>query len=1431
MTLACAFRALQEGTLASTTSAAMPQPHCDEEFGITSKAPLFTSPPPPSQDAEEEASPATSNEAMEESNSTGSISTAAMLPMPNGDAAHVTMASEPASEAPLVAAASAHEDEDDEDDAEADVRMQPAVNEEEEEEANNDDDEQEDDEAMDDGGDAAPDDEAMKTEAIAHAAPSSDEPPKATTPYAMAHEANNSVPPATADDADEQQEMHMGDEAPAAKTEELAPECTGASADMSATAPAAAAHAPAAAAHGPPSPPKLAPTNSGVFAASLLLNAGGYQPPAQLPAQPPASHSPTERSAVPPGLSSPSGGLPCLVPPCVSHLIRGATPPAHMGGAACPPPAAALGAPFGGAGLLPASVAHPPGGHPHDPPPALRSAPEDTCAAHGGGPSAAGTAAPRAIGGAVVGGVAAPAPAPAMPPPAAEPDDDGVAALLLGFGARASHHQASAAACPAPAASASTTHHHPPSVSRPRAATPPVPLVEQSCSGGAELLFQLSPGASSGRDKGRGGRGGRPAGGRPAVAAPAHTMNGDNGDDEEDDDDDDDDDDGGRVRAGAGDGRGGRGRGAAARAPGDDDDGDVIDLGRVPVKQAIGSRLQVSYMERQGRSLNSVPYRGVVVSVDMRRGLRVKLDGYVRREWVTDEDEWTWLSEHDSAPLPHQLELMAAMADPAPAPVGRPPKGSGGGGVAGGSSAAASSSTGRQPVGRPPNADRVPPLARAPGAAVASQQPAFVAASLVRLRLRGERMMELPRSLTDKPRRSSHVRPLPGLYLGAAAEAKDEAYDDRIAAEKAARKITKEPKPERREERTADAPGGRPSTHNPDEGGEEGAEAMVSPRKGGKAAAKVGRPPKEDRAADGKGGGAKGGGGKGGGSKGGGGKGGGGELNGKDNGSGSVDGTGDDDALANGVSAEAKVTISAGPHAGVEAKVLHVGNGWVKLQLPSGSVVHLRKWDLVGTIPLKLRSPTKMGKPANGSGKEAFTDGGGDASDGAAGGKEQSAAAGNRRGRSGGDADGAAESAVAADADEAAAGEEKATKPRKRPPEPLGDGLCVGAAVFARLSGIKFQRGTIAKILTSSKWVLITFDDDTNQWVTSRELVRDAQPSAAELVEGSEVIAAWEDEPIFYKGIIIGITPGGRYRVRYDDWDDALVQIEGVRLLPETYGRKKKKVEPAKEAKDAAANGASKAAQGDGGGSSGARDANKPASDSAPAPPPAPPSAPSAPASGEARLASFVRMAREQLLTADPERFQTLTMLLARAGTLTGEAASTPADCALDAQQRLEAELVTLLADHPTLLRALRGLIGSTPRAAPPPAAREEAAERRTPADVDAPGLPPPPAAPPAAPPPREAPREREGGGARSGGAGKGVRELHKLLGEFDKGTLVGVEIGSKTRRRDAGGGGGEGAAPSQPPTPMEVAPASAPPTSGVGSMAMPLKKRHREVA
>ena len=77
-------------------------------------------------------------------------------------------------------------------------------------------------------------------------------------------------------------------------------------------------------------------------------------------------------------------------------------------------------------------------------------------------------------------------------------------------------------------------------------------------------------------------------------------------------------------------------------------------------------------------------------------------------------------------------------------------------------------------------------------------------------------------------------------------------------------------------------------------------------------------------------------------------------------------GGGEEEEGGVGAAGEMKVTVRAGPHAGVEARVLHVGNGWVKLLLPSGAVVHLRKWDLSGEVPLKVRSPAKGGGRAGG---------------------------------------------------------------------------------------------------------------------------------------------------------------------------------------------------------------------------------------------------------------------------------------------------------------------------------------------------------------------------------------------------------------------------------------------------------------------------------
>ena len=61
-------------------------------------------------------------------------------------------------------------------------------------------------------------------------------------------------------------------------------------------------------------------------------------------------------------------------------------------------------------------------------------------------------------------------------------------------------------------------------------------------------------------------------------------------------------------------------------------------------KQVAGMHIRVFYNE-EGQS---VPYGGVVESLDVKRGLRVRLDGYSKREWVTNEDEWEWVDMPDN---------------------------------------------------------------------------------------------------------------------------------------------------------------------------------------------------------------------------------------------------------------------------------------------------------------------------------------------------------------------------------------------------------------------------------------------------------------------------------------------------------------------------------------------------------------------------------------------------------------------------------------------------------------------------------------------------------------------------------------------------------------------------------------------------------------
>jgi len=619
-----------------------------------------------------------------------------------------------------------------------------------------------------------------------------------------------------------------------------------------------------------------------------------------------------------------------------------------------------------------------------------------------------------------------------------------------------------------------------------------------------------------------------------------HAGRDDDGGDDDDDDDGDDDEDGqddldaasARVRSGSQSDVAARHKAALARArardaqeSGDDEEGrgeddDVIDLRGMSAKSVEGARLQVSYMERQGKSLAPMAYRGSVVSLDPRKGLRVKLDGYVRREWVTDEDEWVWLPEHDSAPLPHQLELMRTMAEQ-PAAAGKAAK-------------KEKSAPVKDKVATPAEkAATTPPVTK-------PTEKAFEGASLVRLRLRGAPIVELPKSLTDKPRRSSAVRPLPHTHLGAATAA---AYEERekiaqTRPPKVEAKSAVPPSPKelpKRERSTSDAASGS-AEGTAAEGGASSAGRGTKASAKAKASAVV-------SAAGGKG------------SSGG--------------------GDGDDDESGGGGEGSAgKVTIANGPHSGKEAKVLHVGNGWVKLQLPSGSIVHMRKWDLHGDIPLKMRSPTKQPKqPATFDAEsqqqqpqkmereeEPAPEPAASSSSRSRSSHKSEAAAATSDGAS---ANGASANGIGGGSKQAAASvsdggsaSEAPKKAKKRPPEALQDGFELGAQVWARWSGIKFSHGVISKLLTSSKWVLVTFDNDTSQWVTSRELVLDEQPAASALEEGTEVIAAWEDDENFYKGRILHMQSAGKYRVRYDDWDDALVLLEGLRILPDGFGKK-----------------------------------------------------------------------------------------------------------------------------------------------------------------------------------------------------------------------------------------------------------------------------------
>ena len=59
-------------------------------------------------------------------------------------------------------------------------------------------------------------------------------------------------------------------------------------------------------------------------------------------------------------------------------------------------------------------------------------------------------------------------------------------------------------------------------------------------------------------------------------------------------------------------------------------------------------RIEVIWIEYEGKGRKRKrvrnPYSGFVVSVDLKKGLCVQLDGFEKEEYlVTDEDEWSWL--------------------------------------------------------------------------------------------------------------------------------------------------------------------------------------------------------------------------------------------------------------------------------------------------------------------------------------------------------------------------------------------------------------------------------------------------------------------------------------------------------------------------------------------------------------------------------------------------------------------------------------------------------------------------------------------------------------------------------------------------------------------------------------------------------------------
>ena len=92
----------------------------------------------------------------------------------------------------------------------------------------------------------------------------------------------------------------------------------------------------------------------------------------------------------------------------------------------------------------------------------------------------------------------------------------------------------------------------------------------------------------------------------------------------------------------------------ADRVPSGEPDRSAVGLHGLSGKHVIGVRLRVFYCEECA----SIPYEGVVEALDAKRGLRVHLDGYPKREWVTDEDEWEWIESSFPREVPRPVELV-----------------------------------------------------------------------------------------------------------------------------------------------------------------------------------------------------------------------------------------------------------------------------------------------------------------------------------------------------------------------------------------------------------------------------------------------------------------------------------------------------------------------------------------------------------------------------------------------------------------------------------------------------------------------------------------------------------------------------------------------------------------------------------------------------